>query len=54
MRAKENFNWVMRRRKKVDCQSFNVVYMSQCNKTNCNAKYIGKTGRNFKFRLDEN
>ena len=51
VRVKENFNWIIN--KNVNCQSFNVVYMLQCNKTNCNAKYIGETGRIFKFRLDE-
>ena len=51
VRVKENLYWNIN--KKVNCQSFNVVYMIHCNKNNCNSKYIGETGRIFKFRLDE-
>ena len=46
VRVKENVNWITN--KKVNC--FNVL---PCNKTNCNAKYIRKTGRIVKFRLEE-
>jgi len=28
-----------------------VVYLLECEKENCNQKYIGETGRQFKFRL---
>ena len=39
--------------KKVNCQSFNVVYLIECDKDNCRQQYVGETGRIYKFRLDE-
>ena len=30
-----------------------MIYLIECEKQNCNLKYIGETGRIFKFRLDE-
>ena len=39
---------------KVNCESFNIVYLIECTKENCKeSKYIGETGRLFKFRLAE-
>ena len=35
--------------KKVNCNTFNCVYMIQCTKENCQQKYIGQTGRLLKF-----
>ena len=35
--------------KKFSCQSFNIIYMLQCNK--CHQKYIGTTGRQLKHRI---
>ena len=43
-------NWYIN--KKVNCQSFNVVYAICCKKDNCKQVYIGETRRIFKFRLD--
>jgi hypothetical protein len=37
--------------KKVDCNSYNIVYLIECNKNNCKEKYIGETKRPLKFRL---
>ena len=51
VRIKENLYWTINR--KVDCQSFNVIYLLECDKESCQKKYIGETGRIFKFRLDE-
>ena len=51
VRIKENLYWTIHR--KVYCQSFNVISFLECDKENCQQKYIGKTGRVFKFRLDE-
>ena len=39
--------------KEVTCQSFNVIYLIECDKDNCRQQYDGETGRIFKFRLDE-
>ena len=30
-----------------------MIYLIECDKQNCNLKYIGETWRIFKFRLDE-
>ena len=51
IRISENRHWTINR--SVSCQSFNVIYLIQCNKDSCRQKYIGETGRIFKFRLDE-
>ena len=51
IRIKEDSYWFINR--KVNCQSYNVVYMLECDKNNCQQKYIGETGRFFKKRLDE-
>ena len=37
--------------RKVNCNTFNCIYMIQCNKDNCNKRYIGQTGRLLKFRI---
>ena len=34
---------------KLNCETFNCVYMIECRK--CHQKYIGQTGRQFKFRI---
>ena len=51
IRISENSYWHINR--EVNCTSFNVVYLIECDKQNCTMKYIGETGRVFKFRLDE-
>ena len=51
IRLSENSYWHINRR--VNCKSFNVVYLIECDKNNCRERYIGETGRIFKFRLDE-
>ena len=38
-------------RKQVDCNTYNCIYMIQCQKENCKEKYIGQTGRIIKFRI---
>ena len=37
--------------KKVTCTSFNIVYIIECSKQNCNKRYIGETKRMLKHRL---
>ena len=37
----------------VNCRSFNVIYLIECDKDNCKQRYVGETGRVFKFRLYE-
>ena len=38
----------------VNCESFNIVCLIECTKETCKeSKYIGETGRLFKFRLAE-
>jgi hypothetical protein len=51
VKIKEHLDWNIN--KNVSCNSFNVIYMLECDKDNCKQKYIGETGRIFKFRLDE-
>ena len=41
--------WEIRR--KVNCNTYNCIYMIQCQK--CGEKYIGQTGRIIKFRIAE-
>jgi hypothetical protein len=44
-----NTNWKIKR--KLDCNSYNVVYAICCKKENCKEVYIGETKRMLKFRL---
>ena len=37
--------------RKVNCNTFNCIYMIQCSKDNCNIRYIGQTGRLMKFHI---
>ena len=39
--------------KQVNCNSMNIVYIIECEKDNCNQKYIGETKRNLRSRLAE-
>ena len=39
--------------KRVDCNTKNVIYLLQCDKNNCNARYVGETERKFKERVKE-
>ena len=47
--VKVNEHEVWKITKKVNCESYNCVYMIVCQK--CNSKYIGETGRMLKSRL---
>ena len=38
-------------KKKMDCNSYNVVYAILCKKDNCKQIYLGETKRMLKFRL---
>ena len=35
--------------RKFNCETFNCIYMIECRK--CDKKYIGQTGRQFKYRI---
>ena len=39
--------------KQLDCNSFNIVYMIECQKENCKKRYVGETKRSLKYRLAE-
>ena len=44
--------WILNR--KLSCENSNVVYMIECQKSNCKQnRYIGETGRALKYRLAE-
>ena len=46
------FNWKINRG--VNCTSEkNIIYMIECNKENCNQRYIGETKLNLKTRLSQ-
>ena len=49
VRLSENEYWNIN--KHVNCDSFNVVYLLECNKEKCKQRYIGETGRMFRFCL---
>ena len=49
--VKVNKNTTWNIEKKVNCETFNCVYMLQCTKDNCKQRYIGQTGRQLKFRI---
>ena len=37
--------------KKMTCESYNVIYLLECQKENCLQRYIGTTGRQLKNRI---
>ena len=43
----EKETWKINR--KLDCETFNCIYIIECRK--CDSKYIGQTGRQFKYRI---
>jgi len=47
----EKFTWSIN--KEVNCKTTNVVYLIECNKENCQKRYIGETEREFKIRISE-
>ena len=48
---KINNNSIWKLNKKLNCESFNIVYLIQCTKDNCRMRYIGESKRPLKFRL---
>lgn len=51
VKINEKLTWNIN--KKVNCESFNVIYLLECEKSRCRMRYIGTTSRLFKFRLAE-
>ena len=48
---KQNQNWKIT--DKIDCNTNNIVYLIECNKPNCNQRYIGETNRSLRVRISE-
>ena len=46
-----NFKWQINR--KLDCSSYNIVYIISCQKHNCQKQYIGISDREFRLRIYE-
>ena len=49
IKISENQTWTINR--KMSCESFNVIYMLECQNDKCRKRYIGTTGRQLKLRL---
>ena len=49
VKMRENKSWIIS--KNMTCESFNIVYLLECNK--CQNRYIGTMGRQLKHRLAE-
>ena len=47
----KKFTWKIN--KQFNCTSRNVIYMLECNKSNCGKRYIGETDREIKKRINE-
>jgi len=45
------FTWKIN--KPFNCNSRNVIYIIECNKSNCGKRYIGETDREIKKRINE-
>ena len=45
----KNHTWNINR--KMSCETYNVIYLLQCQKEKCGQRYIGLTGRMLKHRL---
>ena len=44
---------ILKINRSVNCNTFNCVYMIECDKDKCKKIYIGQTGRLLKFRIAE-
>ena len=51
IKIKKQKNWFIN--KTVNCNSFNIVYLIECNKESCKQRYVGETKRHFRKRLAE-
>ena len=51
VKIKENEKWTLNKR--YTCESYNVIYLIECEKDNCKLRYIGQTKRALKYRLAE-
>ena len=52
VKTNNNGRWILNR--KLSCENSNIVYMIECQKSNCKQnRYIGETGRALKYRLAE-
>ena len=49
LKINENENW--RISQKVNCETFNCIYIIECQKPNCHKRYIGQTKRKLKNRI---
>ena len=49
VKLNKNENWFINKR--LNCETYNCIYLIECQKENCKAKYIGQTKRQFKYRL---
>ena len=49
VKSKENFKWKINNY--VTCDTYNIIYLIQCNKESCMLQYIGESGRSLKLRL---
>ena len=47
----KNNNQTWKINKKLDCTSYNIVYLIECDKDRCQKRYIGETKRSLKHRL---
>ena len=46
-------NFIWRMRDQYNCEDSNIIYMIECNKDQCNQRYIGEGKRKLKHRLAE-
>ena len=47
----QHFTWKINT--KVNCLTYNLIYMIECNIERCKQRYIGETERNLKTRISE-
>ena len=46
---KKNNGLTWRINRKVDCNSYNIVYLIECDKDKCKKRYIGESKRSLKY-----
>ena len=51
IKIKDNKDWNIKR--KMNCMSYNVIYLIECDKDRCKERYVGETGCLLQFRLAE-
>ena len=52
-KKEERLNQQLQTNQAVDCNSENIIYLIECNKSNCSEQYVGYSDQPFKTRMSQ-